>query len=539
MSKYNEKKEQETAINEMGEETFVMSPKENLVSSVLTTFMTGSYYETEPEVEKKIKDAMDACEPIFVAKTAIYARQKANMRSVSHFLAANIADRVSGSEWGRNFYKKIVVRPDDITEILSCYGLGEKPLPNAMRKGFKSAFEDFDAYQLDKYKMGSKKFSIWDLENLLHPVAHDDTLYKAYADITKNKGKNLGELYTSKILEKEMSSAGKKDGDKKENKKEAIKTVLENPKGMPIFNLLRNLRNIFLYAPEYIDEACNQLTIEDKVLNSRLLPFRFASAYAEIEKLRYNDATDTEVAFESDRKFNMSEDEFDAKKEKLLNAIEDALEISCQNIECLEGNTAILIDHSGSVRGDSGGHSRVSQFSRTTCASIGNLFGAMLAYKQKDVYIGLFGDDLRPQFLNRNERLLDFAKSSFDDGRLCGGATENGLYTFLELCIKEKKKIDNLVIFSDMVIGRDGSGRWDFSSSYPKKFKDLFREFKKINPDCKTICVNIRSTSGKSVFNYSQGVLEIAGWSEAIFDTIKNNSKGYKAIIEEIEAIEL
>ena len=64
-------------------------------------------------------------------------------------------------------------------------------------------------------------------------------------------------------------------------------------------------------------------------------------------------------------------------------------------------------------------------------------------------------------------------------------------------------------------------------------------EFRQINPQCRTVCVNIRSTSGKSVFNYRLGVLEIAGWSSAIFDTIKNNSKGYQSIIDEIEAIVL
>ena len=46
MSKYNTKSIPEMAVNEMGELAYVMSEKENLVSSVLTTFMTRSYYET-------------------------------------------------------------------------------------------------------------------------------------------------------------------------------------------------------------------------------------------------------------------------------------------------------------------------------------------------------------------------------------------------------------------------------------------------------------------------------------------------------------
>ena len=51
------------AVNEMGELAYVMSEKENLVSSVLTTFMTRSYYETEDEAVAKIKAAADGSSP--------------------------------------------------------------------------------------------------------------------------------------------------------------------------------------------------------------------------------------------------------------------------------------------------------------------------------------------------------------------------------------------------------------------------------------------------------------------------------------------
>ena len=43
--------------------------------------------------------------------------------------------------------------------------------------------------------------------------------------------------------------------------------------------LLPFLKNL----PDQIDEVCRQLTIEEKVLNSKMLPFRFASAYKEVE----------------------------------------------------------------------------------------------------------------------------------------------------------------------------------------------------------------------------------------------------------------
>lgn len=541
MGKFNGKPKPKTGINEMGEVAYTATAKEELVSRVLTTFVTSSYYEKEDDVVRAIKTAAANCDPLFVAKTAIYARQKGNMRSSSHLLASILPNRIAGTEWAKNFYERIVVRPDDISEILSAYYVHNKSLPNAMRKGFKKAFEKFDPYQLDKYKMNNRSISLVDLVNLLHPTPHGK-MKKAYEDLVLTKGKNLHTMYESKILEKERSAAGKtKQKDVAEAKAEAISTVLDNPAGMPIMNLLRNLRAILIDAPDKVEEACRQLTVRDKILKSRLLPFRFATAYQEIEKLTYGQCYDKggSISFESDRKGQVSEVEFVSLKGRILGALETAINISCENIPELEGNVAILIDHSGSVRGDGGGHSRVSPFSETTTAMIGNLFGCMMAYKQKDTYIGLFGDKLIATPINRDEGVLGNAASTFREGAKCGGATENGLYEFLETCIKERKKIDNLIIFSDMVIGSGGYGPWDMSSRYKRSFKDVFDDFRKLNPQCHTACVNIRATSGKSVFHRSMNVTEISGWSTSVFDIIASNAKGYKAIIEEIEAIQL
>lgn len=72
----------------------------------------------------------------------------------------------------------------------------------------------------------------------------------------------------------------------------------------------------------------------------------------------------------------------------------------------LEGRSAILIDHSGSVRGDMGGSSEVSAFSKTNTAVIGNLFGCMIASVLPDVFIGMFGDKLINYEYDRSKGVL-------------------------------------------------------------------------------------------------------------------------------------
>jgi hypothetical protein len=91
-----------------------------------------------------------------------------------------------------------------------------------------------------------------------------------------------------------------------------------------------------------------------------------------------------------------------------------------------------------------------------------------------------------------------------------------------------------------MVIGDGGRGGWDASSSAGLgSFQTLFKKFKEVNPQCNTICVNIKATSGKDVFDKSLNVLQISGWSDKIFNLIEANCKGYKALIDEIEKIKI
>ena len=555
MSKYNAKAEgvKPTVVNAIGENAYQLSAKEELVSTCMTTFLSGDhYYETEKEVVNRIVNKLNEVDPLFAAKLALYVRNEGNLRSVSHLIAATIAKRASGTEWSKRFYNKIVVRPDDMSEILSAYAIQNKmdlkkirKIPNAIKKGFKTALERLDAYQIDKYKMNSRQVKMLDLVNLFHPKGTQRN-QQAYHNLVN--GESLAGLYASKVLEKEMTKAGQKTQgksvqEKEAAKKEAIENVLSNVKGMPIMNLLRNLRNIILYAPKSVDDACAQLTNETAVLNSRLLPFRFATAYEEIEKMSFSDKkSNTSIAFEEDyNNQTITATEFAELKEKILNAIEDALQISCQNIPELDGNTAILIDHSGSVRGDGGGSSRVSAFSKTTTAMIGNLFGSMMAYRQKNVYIGLFGDRLIPVKVDRSQRLLDFNKKSFDKGANCGGGTEQGIYDFFRQAVREKKKIDNIIVFSDCQIGSNGSTSWYGMSGTERSaiFQDLIKQFRKINPLCNIIVVDIHNTRGNNVFYKPERVLNIAGWSANIFDVIKSNTKGFDAILKEIEAIEI
>jgi len=80
--------------------------------------------------------------------------------------AGELTSELAGQEWGKNFYDKVVVRVDDMTEILSYYlayktSKDSPKFPNALKKGFAKAFDKFDGYQLAKYiKVRTKSLNL-------------------------------------------------------------------------------------------------------------------------------------------------------------------------------------------------------------------------------------------------------------------------------------------------------------------------------------------------------------------------------------------
>jgi 60 kDa SS-A/Ro ribonucleoprotein len=85
------------------------------------------------------------------------------------------------------------------------------------------------------------------------------------------------------------------------------------------------LRNIIQQAPSAIDMACNLLCDESMISKSKVLPFRFATAYEEISKL----GSSSDVR-------------------KVLVAINKALDISAINVPKFDGETLVVLDVSGS-----------------------------------------------------------------------------------------------------------------------------------------------------------------------------------------------
>ena len=223
------------------------------------------------------------------------------------------------------------------------------------------------------------------------------------------------------------------------------------------------------------------------------------------------------------------------KRVKLaLPALEQAVQVACQNIPVAPGRTLILTDNSGSMRGDWGGKSALSAMSKRPTSDIANLFAAMYQSRAEDTVIGLFGDRLIIPKLDAADGVFQNFKNIEKWAAQVGGGTETGIFKMMERLIEGQVMVDRIVIFSDCQVG-EGCGWFDTGRRHGNDFNKLFQTYRKLNPQVNTYSVDLRGY-GNTLFD--EGVATIAGWSEKIFDLMAAIDQGRTAI-EEINKIQL
>lgn len=480
MSKFNESvTTKNKTTNLAGGEGFVMTPELELVSALLTSFLEDKFYESGKTRQNRIEGLLSKVDPLFAAKASVYARTEFGMRSVSHVVAGWISMNVKGESWTKDYFDKVVYRPDDMLEILSYVKAHKGKQSHALRKGFAKAFARFDAYQLAKYRASNKSIKLVDVVNTIHPQ-HSDALGKLVRD----------ELRNTDTFEAKVSGAGSSA----EAKQEAWADLISSNR-IGYMALVKNLRNIIEQSNAgTVDSAIRILTDENRVKKSLLLPFRFLTAYTELEKV--------------------------GNSSKVLAGISDALDISFNNVPKFDGETLVVIDHSGSM-----GSGVNSAFGR------GAIFGLALA-KSNDADLMHFGDDAKYISFNKNDSTLTLLR--YLDGLNGGyyGNSGTGSYVghgtnFNSIFETANKKYDRIVIISDMQ-------GWVGYSSPARAFGTYKTKFA-ANPQVYSWDIN-----GYGTLEFPENnVATLAGWSEKIFDIMQLVETDKKALINKINSVEL
>ena len=326
--------------------------------------------------------------------------------------AAQHPGRVAFNEANPNKFRKVeslvMSRADEPASQLTYFlykNKNKKNLPNILKRSWAEKLSSLNAYQVSKYKnAGLGMIDVVRISHANSPV--------------------LNELMKTGTVEI------KEDGDKTwENLRSAGKSWTEILGTIKIGHmaLLRNLRNIFTETNDR-DLAEKVLSeLKAGVKDGKQFPFRYYSAYKAIESASVN------------------------FKPLILDALEECIDISLDNMPKLKGKTITLTDNSGSAWG-----TIPTEYGSVTVAEIDNLSAVITAMRSDEGYVGIFGDRLEIVPIKKRDGVLSQMKAITEKGKHIGGGTENGIWLFFDKAIRNAEHWDNIFIYSDMQAGHGG-----------------------------------------------------------------------------------
>ena len=115
MAKFNATlpKQKTLTTNLAGGKAYTQSEEMAFLSLILTSFVNDQFYRSaETSIDELKQMVSNIKDKEFMAKAAVYARDKFGMRSITHALAGEMASHLTGAEWAKNFYDKVVIRPN-------------------------------------------------------------------------------------------------------------------------------------------------------------------------------------------------------------------------------------------------------------------------------------------------------------------------------------------------------------------------------------------------------------------------------------------
>lgn len=265
--------------------------------------------------------------------------------------------------------------------------------------------------------------------------------------------------------------------------------------------LLRNLRGIFTEISDLNRLKAVLEKLKAGVPGGKQFPFRYYSAYQAVK-------ADNQVHH----------------KQMILDALEECIDISCENLPKLKGRTICLSDNSGSAWG-----SFSSEYGTVTVAIIDNLSSVITAHNSDEGVVGKFGDKLiKIDVSKRNGILKQTEEISKRKSSDVGAATECGIWLFFDQAIKSKDVYDNIFIYSDMQAGHgelygtneemkkyhdEGFGCGSFGREYINVSKLISDYRKKVNPKVNVFSVQTAGYNNVVIPENGYRTALLYGWT--------------------------
>ncbi|MFN8368515.1 MAG: RNA-binding protein [Candidatus Kapaibacterium sp.] len=503
-----------TTRNNENAPAYEFTPKHQLAQLAATGCISNTFYvQAENQLENVL--ALGAqLDAEFVAKTAVYAREKGYMKDMPALLLAMLT--VKDVDLLKRTFPRVANNGKmlrNYVQIIRSGAVGRKSFGSAPKRLLQDWFESRTDRQVFTASIGQTP-SMADVIKMVRPKPQSKSREALY-------GYLIGKEYNQGLLPEIVQQF------------EAFKRDRTSPVPDVPFEMLTALN---LGTAEWVEIAKNaswqttrmnvntfarhgvfnttgmtevvaqRLRNEQEIRKARVFPYQLLVAYIN---------ADSTIPYE------------------IREALQDALEIATSNIPVMEGKVVVATDVSGSMQSPVTGY-RQGATTKVRCIDVAALVSASIMRVNKQARIIPFENDVVNVQLNSRDSVITNAQKLAAVG---GGGTNCSAP--LAKLNKERATVDVVIYVSDNESWVDANRTWGYSNGTA-----VMREWetlKQRNPQAKLINIDITPNSTTQAKDRND-ILNIGGFSDNVFTTIAQFiSKGNDAElwVKEIEAIEL
>jgi 60 kDa SS-A/Ro ribonucleoprotein len=497
-----------TATNEAGAPAYVLEPKQALAQFAMTGTLSNTFYCSGASQLDKVLALAAELDAQFLAKAAIYARDRAHMKDMPALLLA-VLSRKSPETLRRVFARVIdngrMLRT--FVQILRSGTTGRKSLgsaPKALVQGWLNAASE---RQLIDAAIGSDP-SLADIVRMVHPKPKDELREAFYAWL-------LGRPYALEKLPVKLQEYLVYRYDRSQpvpevpfqmlsalglNREEWAAIARNAPWQMLRMNLNTFARHGVFEVPGLAGIVAGKLRNRAAIVKARALPYQLLAAYQ---------AAGATVPAE------------------VREALHDAMEIALDNVREFSGRVVVCPDVSGSMLSPATGV-RKGASSAVRCIDVAGLMAAAVLRVNRDAVVLPFAERVKAIPLDARNSVMANAEKLASIG---GGGTN---------CSAPLAWLNQNGVVADLVILVSDNQSWMDATRGATETMRQWQSFKSRNRAAKLVCIDVQPYANTQVVERAD-VLNVGGFSDEVFAVVNAfaanewNSGAWVRKIEEIE----
>jgi 60 kDa SS-A/Ro ribonucleoprotein len=488
-------------VNEAGGLAYKLSPKEALAQYAATGCFSHTFYADAGEQIDKVLEFADQVDADFVAKTAVFAREKGHMKDMPAFLVASLSTK------DKELFEKVFPRVIDngkmlrnFVQIMRSGAVGRKSLGTLPKRLVREWFDKRTSEQIFKQSVGQSP-SFGDILKMVHPKPNDvqrEALF-GYFIGREVSFDNLPEIVRKFELFKAGESTDVPDVPFQMltalplSAKDWTEIARNAPWQMTRMNLNTFQRHGVFSDVGIVEVIAERLRNPEAIRKARVFPFQLLSAYSAASQNREVPRDITE-------------------------ALQDSMEVATENVPSIKGKVYVFPDISGSMHSAVTGY-RKGSTSAVRCLDVAALVAAAVLRKNPTSEVIPFESKIVNVAINPRDSIMTNAQKL---ASLPAGGT-NCSAPLHELN-RRKANGDVLIYVSDNESWVDSPYHGRFGGSGTETMKQ-WNEFKSRNKDAKLVCIDIQPYAHTQAQERAD-ILNVGGFSDQVFTLVSEFANG-------------